>query len=216
MISLCRAGDRKRVERLLQAGYDPNFASGQWSALSIACMRGDDRMAHLLLDAGAVPVNPGGPEPLLLASQRGDQRVVAWLLDAGASIHVRSPHCGDTALHVAARHGQRAMVDFLIARGADVNAVNLYKQTPLFNAATQAVAERLVLHGALGVIRNAELRRRMMRFAESFLKRHARIQEAIMGADALPKELCRIIGSFCDVSAAARAGCENLLNIRCI
>ena len=211
MIFACRVGDRKRVEQLLQRGHDPNCASGQWSALSIACMRGDNRMAHLLLDAGAAPVNPGGPEPLLLAAQRGDQRVVEWLLRAGASVGVRSPHGGDTALHVAARHGQRAMVDFLIARGADVNAVNLYKQTPLFNAATQAVAERLVLHGANGTIRDAELRRAMVQFAKAYLERRALVQETIMESDALPKELRRVVGGFCDASAAARAGCENLL-----
>ena len=60
---------------------------------------------------------------------------------------------GRSPLHIAAWQGHSAMVELLIAHGADVNAVDREKRTPLQSAAWQgheSVVWLLLKHGADG------------------------------------------------------------------
>jgi len=88
------------------------------------------------------------------AAAAGDAERVRALLDADPSL--RNAHAPDgwTPLHLASHFRQTAMIDLLLARGADVNAVsrNADANAPLHAAAAggadSAVMRRLVEAGA--------------------------------------------------------------------
>jgi len=78
-----------------------------------------------------------------LSSSAGDQEPPA---DAAAQPDV--DRLGLTPLHRAANRGDLAAVAALLAKGADVNARALAKQTPLHLAVTQEIAQLLLSKGA--------------------------------------------------------------------
>ena len=95
----------------------------------------------------------GGMTPISRAAGAGWLRVVAFLLDHGAVLD-------SAALFQATQWGNKAMVDFLIARGADVNATDDSGGTALHLAAQKgylSVAETLIQHGANLEARNARM-----------------------------------------------------------
>ncbi len=92
--------------------------------------------------------NADGLTPLLLAAKEGHVQVAHELLnEAPASVMQGDEDAGNTALHFAAQEGRVPMVELLLARGADVNALNNFHQTPLHLAATWN--EALVVHRLL-------------------------------------------------------------------
>ena len=80
----------------------------------------------------------------------GDGALVQQLLDHGADINYARG--GETALHaaIAERHGSAA--EFLIINGADVNAENMSRRTPLHFLAANIddgkLAALMIRHGA--------------------------------------------------------------------
>ena len=69
------------------------------------------------------------------------------LLANGANINAR----GDkqtTVLHEAVENDQLELVKFFISQGSDVNAINGFKQTPLFRVKSKAVTQELLKEGA--------------------------------------------------------------------
>ncbi|MGO8835980.1 MAG: ankyrin repeat domain-containing protein [Limisphaerales bacterium] len=90
----------------------------------------------------------GDDAPLYAAAGKGQLRVAGFLLDHGANIEGANHH---VPLLAAARNGNRAMVELLLSRGADVNAKEVTGQTPLHIAANkgfQAVVEVLLANKA--------------------------------------------------------------------
>jgi ankyrin repeat protein len=89
----------------------------------------------------------GGSDTLLSkAALKGQVKVVNYLLDHGAEVDAGFP-----ALSQAARAGNRAMVELLLGRGANVNNPSEYGRTALTMAAEQgfiAVVEVLLAHKA--------------------------------------------------------------------
>jgi ankyrin repeat protein len=60
---------------------------------------------------------------LIDAARKGDAKVVERLLDEHSDkLHLKVPPYDGTLLHVAAQHGQLAVVDLLLKRGSDPNA----------------------------------------------------------------------------------------------
>jgi ankyrin repeat protein len=138
-------GSAAMVRRLLQAGANPNLALllGE-TPLMIASRAGSPDVVTQLIDKGA-NVNTRGPRgqtALMWAVSEQHAEVVKVLLAHRADLHVRSevwsqmmavpphgkpeynrliPHGGDTALMFAARVGDLASVQLLIAAGANVN-----------------------------------------------------------------------------------------------
>jgi len=92
----------------------------------------DGAFADLKVTATA----PAGPPPastqnVFQASSTGNLARVRALVDADPQlVGARSPN-GLTALHAAALYGQRATAEYLLAKGADVNAVARHSGTPL-------------------------------------------------------------------------------------
>lgn len=91
-------------------------------------------LAHQLLD---------------LAREGALERLVAYV-EAGVPVDLTDAS-GNTLLMLAAYHGHASLVDALAARGADVDALNDRRQSPLAGAvfkAEDAVARVLLRHGA--------------------------------------------------------------------
>lgn len=101
-----------------------------------------------LINAPSVGAN-GNLTPLENAASHGWLKVAAYLLDHGADVNAR----GGTALFEATKAGNRAMVELLLSRGANVNAnqADTEGNTPLHIAAIngfQAVTEALLANKA--------------------------------------------------------------------
>ena len=120
--------------------------------LHAAAQAGKTKDLAQLLDAGA-DVNDSeeaGASALHYAAGKGQLAAVELLLERGAKVDVKSSS-GGTALHYAASSKSakaRAVVERLIAAGADVNAVGKHGNTPLFNARTADIAQVLADAGA--------------------------------------------------------------------
>jgi len=107
----------------------------------------------MLLKAGTDP-NLGATffgAPLTLAAQKkGEAAIVRVLLDGGA--RVNEIQDGSTPLHSAVYSGDLEIVKLLVARGANVNATDERKQTPLAiaskNKTSSEIKNYLIEHGA--------------------------------------------------------------------
>ena len=126
-----RLVDTTTASRLLAAGADATVARSNDGStpLHCACQDGDGyALVVLLLDGGSRPdagrrsARSGvtGITPLHDAVDVGDARSVATLLDRDETLADAVTDRGCTALHVAARHGYRDIVDLLLSHSAYV------------------------------------------------------------------------------------------------
>lgn len=79
----------------------------------------------------------------------------------GVSVNVHTESNGATPLHGAAVEGQLEVIEYLISRGADVNALNAYGDSPMENARSMNHPEAMHLlerHGGR-VIRGTDEQR---------------------------------------------------------
>ena len=67
---------------------------------------------------------PNGKMPLHVAAENYSTNLASMLIDAGAKINTECTRTKNTALHSAVARNQRAMVEFLLDRGADIKAKN--------------------------------------------------------------------------------------------
>ena len=70
---------------------------------------------------------------LLKATNRGDLEEVEKLLDSGVPVNFKNKD-DETALHFAAQEGFLDIVGLLIKKGANINALDYAKETPLFRS----------------------------------------------------------------------------------
>ncbi len=122
----CKIGDRAMAEVALKAGADVNSCYGTTrdTPLTIACAHGQVDLVGLLLAAGADPKQKLDYDSALLSAVRFGKSTEAVDLLLAAGVGVDSRVDGDTALMAAAKEGDLAMVQHLVARGADVAAKN--------------------------------------------------------------------------------------------
>lgn len=149
------------VKLLLASGARTNVKTPEgMTPFHMACQKG----LHDLLDVFMMdwPGNAGGARPdvdapngkgippLILAVRSGDSLTAGKLLILGASARAVDPE-GNTALHLLAGKDKLPLAEDLIARGADVSAVNGAGKTPhalAVDANDQRLAELLALKGA--------------------------------------------------------------------
>ncbi len=128
-------------------------------AIHLAANFGDLEMLNLLLDAGAdiEAQDQTGQTPLLIAAATNNLKVVKVLLDRDANKEARESGKGQTPLMRACRLGFLEIAVALVAKGADINAVDNDGRSPLKLAATSnsyisvgdgALIDYLVKNGA--------------------------------------------------------------------
>ncbi|KAG5608574.1 hypothetical protein H5410_019855 [Solanum commersonii] len=86
-------------------------------------------------------------EALLEAARYDDLDDVMSLASSGVSLDSKDSE-GRTALHMASANGHCSIVEYLIRNGADVNASNVEKNTPLHWACLNDRVKTLILAGA--------------------------------------------------------------------
>ncbi len=99
------------------------------TALMLVCLKGDLKLAKLMISRQA-DVNQPGWTPLHYAATGGHTSLIQLLLDESAYIDAESPN-GTTPLMMAARYGNAKSVQLLIDEGADINLKNQLGLTAL-------------------------------------------------------------------------------------
>ena len=150
----CENGAAATVSRLLAAGADPNRPRGTGETPVMTCAgTGSAEAVRELLAHGADPsaVEPWhGQTALMWAAGGGHADAARALLEHGAGVEARSKG-GFTALLIAAREDDPALVGDLVAAGADVNAAAPDGTTALHVAVVRGhagLARALLGHGA--------------------------------------------------------------------
>lgn len=124
LIEAARSGRIDLVQLLLDKGADADLAvRGDGNPLITAASAGRLDMVKLLVEHGASVESfvPGDETPLINAAQSGNLDTVAYLVEKGADVNRAVPaNRGETRspLGEAAKHGHRAVVDYLKAKGA--------------------------------------------------------------------------------------------------
>lgn len=134
VLKAANQGDTQTVGSLLAQGLDPNTADGEgYTLLMIAARGGHAELVSMLLarKAGIARRSPHGDTALLLASLKGHLPVVKVLVESGAA--VKTP--GWAPVHYAAFEGRAEVLNYLIEKGADKNALGPNGFTPLMLAA---------------------------------------------------------------------------------
>ena len=150
--------DLRTVTRWLDEGLDPEYQAAHiGTGLMVAAWYGHIEMMALFVERGADVrrSNRNGEQPLQLAAWGGHLEAMRWLLEHGAPLEREGNNWG--ALHYAVFNGHQQLVEDLIARGANVNALSPNLSTPLILAAREGrdeVARRLLESGADATARN--------------------------------------------------------------
>jgi ankyrin repeat protein len=124
-------GDIELVQRLVAAGAEASAQNEFGSfALAEAAIIGSAPIIEVLLDAGADPnaANPEGETALMIVARTGNVGAAALLVNAGADVNAKENWGGQSAVMWAAAQSQAEMIEFLAARGADLDAGGVIRQ----------------------------------------------------------------------------------------
>jgi beta-lactamase regulating signal transducer with metallopeptidase domain/ankyrin repeat protein len=124
LIEAVHTGRAAVIDLLLAKGANAGMpVQGDGDPLIAAAASGRLDLVKTLVEHGASVESfvPGDETPLINAAQSGDLATVAYLVDKGADVNRAVPaNRGETRspLGEAAKHGHRAVVDYLKAKGA--------------------------------------------------------------------------------------------------
>ncbi|CAN0050135.1 unnamed protein product, partial [Hapterophycus canaliculatus] len=142
---------------LLLAGADPNEGNNfSFSPLLLACRQGFERLVRALLQKQGVA--PRESSPLHAAVLGGNISTVKSLIAAGFGVNAFDIYEDCTPLHTAVSGNENggsqvAIIDFLIAAGADVNA-QLHEPDGLHESPLHTAAATGNREGALALLRH--------------------------------------------------------------
>ena len=151
-------GDVAQAREWLDAGLPPDFLADRiGTGLMIAAWENKLALMELFVARGADvnKTNAIGEQALMHAAWRGNLDAVKWLLAHGAQVN-REP-LQWTALHYAVFAGRDEVAQYLIERGADINARSTNGSSVLMMAAYEGreqLARKLVALGADRSVRN--------------------------------------------------------------
>jgi uncharacterized protein len=118
-------GNVAEVRRLLKAGANGSLANNYGATpMGLAAEVGNAEIIKLLLEAGADADSPNadGQTALLAVARTGNVEAAELLVKHGAKVDAREQWGGQTALMWASARRHPQMMQFLISKGADVNA----------------------------------------------------------------------------------------------
>ena len=128
------------------------IARGATYDVPTAAALGDIGRVRAMLDENPARINdvrPNGRRPLSAAVEFGHPDIVRVLIDRGTDPTWPDAHesARGSALHAAARAGNRPMMELLLAHGADPNANVNAAGNAMFAARTRALRALLIAHG---------------------------------------------------------------------
>ncbi len=113
-------GDLVAVQRYIEAGYDLNYVIHGNTPLTLAILKDQFEIVHMLLDGDCdvnIPENTKWKRmPIHLAACVGDVDIITKIIDKGCPVDVRDM-TDLTALHWASMHGHDEAVEYLLQRG---------------------------------------------------------------------------------------------------
>ena len=118
-------GDLAEAQRLLKLGADPQVPNNYGvNALLLAADIADTGLIQALLKAGADAnsANADGETALHLVARSANVEAARLLVKAGAKVDARERFGDQTPLMWASARRQPQMMEFLISKGADINA----------------------------------------------------------------------------------------------
>lgn len=135
LLRAAELGDARGIEQLLDRGMDPNTTDAKGNTILMIAAREGRRDAVLALirrKANANKRNQYGDTALMIASLRGDREIARMLIEFGGA---EVKHGGWAPIHYAAFQDRQEMIRYLIAKGADKNALAPNGYTALMLAA---------------------------------------------------------------------------------
>lgn len=137
LIKAVKFDDARTVQKLLDAGLDPNTTTRdnrQLPLIVLAAREKSDNVAKLLIDNPKTDIEKldgAGENAMMLAALQGDAGLVRKLIDKGAEVNKH----GWAPLHYAASNGHDDIVQLLVDNSAYVDAASPNGTTPLMMAA---------------------------------------------------------------------------------
>ncbi|MEX0812198.1 MAG: ankyrin repeat domain-containing protein [Chitinophagales bacterium] len=127
-----QSNDNKKLEELFSSGTDPNIKNANGDPYCVTAAIWPE-MIEAFIKAGA-NVNEAGKSdysPLLMAVTMASEESVKLLIEAGADVNFSQKANGLSVLHYATwRSNCGKCIEYLIAAGANVNALDNNKETP--------------------------------------------------------------------------------------
>jgi ankyrin repeat protein len=148
LLRACGQGNLDEVRKLLAAGADPNGAPRGFLPLNTAVRAGHLEVVKLLLERKADASRADFMEYAPLPFARKPE-IAELLLGAGAPLRAKHPR-GETGVHIAARAGDDAMLQFWLNKGLNIDESDAGGYTALHLAAFRGEADKVQKLIALG------------------------------------------------------------------
>ena len=150
LLILCSHSNNEMVERLLEAGADPDVVCAEYfnfTPLHFACAQNNEVIVRLLLKAKANTnvLSSKGFTPLCYAASEGNINIVEELLAAGADVELENDAIrGWRPIFFAAINGHLPILNLLLKHGASLKG-DKFGVTPQAIAASMGHVEALLL-----------------------------------------------------------------------